>query len=178
MEGFTGNSFEYAIDPADTDKIFTGDLVNLASGYAQEATQGGTIGSLNDFAVLGVFTGCRYVASDGSYTFRNYWDGAAGKTNAFAMVAIPVNSLFHIKGAVGQTYTQADIGVRKGVLYNAGSTKFGDSRVTLGAAGATVATGPLFVHGLAKLPGNSFSSAEPIFEVSVVRQLGFGSTPV
>jgi len=175
MEGYSGNLFEYPINPANTSPIFTGDVVALSAGFVREATLGGTVASQNDFPILGVFAGCRYVDTDGSYVFKNQWNGAPGRSEIFGHIAIPPVGLFFIRGAAGQVYTQAHIGVRKGVLWNAGSVKYGDSRLTLGAAGANVATGPLFVHRLAQLPGNNFNSPEPIFEVSVIRQQGLGT---
>jgi hypothetical protein len=174
MEGYSGNLFEYPISPANTSPIFTGDVVALSAGFVREATLGGTADQ-NNIGILGVFAGCRYVDDDGSYVFKNQWNGGAGRSEIFGHIAIPPVGLFFIRGAAGQVYTQADIGVRKGVLWNAGSVKYGDSRLTLGAAGANVATGPLFVHRLAQLPGNTFASPEPIFEVSVIRQQGLGT---
>lgn len=174
MEGYSGNLFEYPISPANTSPIFTGDVVALNAGFVREATLGGTAAQ-NDIPILGVFAGCRYIDDDGSYVFKNQWNGGAGRSEIFGHIAIPPVGLFFIRGAAGQVYTQADIGTRKGVLWNAGSVKYGDSRLTLGAAGASVATGPLFVHRLAQLPGNTFASPEPIFEVSIIRQQGLGT---
>ena len=169
-DGYAGGLKEMLIDPADTNPIFTGDPVALTAGYVEEATGAA---SNNDFSIYGVFMGCRYVDADGSYVFKNRWDGGAGRTEIKAHVAIPMNGTFLIKGTTGQVYTQADIGVRKGVVYAAGSTQSGDSRISLGAAGATVATGPLMVQGLAELPGNSFAIDEPVFLCTVVRQSAF-----
>jgi hypothetical protein len=176
MEGYTGNLIEFDVDPANTDPIFTGDVVTFAGGFVQEATEGGTIASQNDFSILGVFMGCRFVDADGGFEFKNQWNGGAGRSDIKATVAVPAHGMFWIKGQAGATYTQADIGTRKGVLYNVGSTQYGDSRMTLGAPGASVATGPLIVHRLAPLPGNTFASDEPIFEVSVARSAGYGTT--
>lgn len=166
-EGYSGNLTEFSISPSNTGAIYTGDIVLLGSnGFIDEASGRS---SSNDFSTTGVFMGVRYQGSDGSYVFRNYWDGGVGRSNIVASVALPINGLFYIKGTAGQTYTQADIGTRKGIVYAAGNAQYGDSRISLGAAGATVATGPLYVHRLAPLPGNTFASAEPVFEVSVVR---------
>lgn len=168
MEGFSGNLNEFPIDPTNANSIFTGDPVILNAGFVEEATGGA---GNNDFDIVGVFMGCRFVGVDGSYEFRNHWDGGAGREQIFAHVAMPPHSLFHIRGA-GGGYTQADIGTRKGMVYNAGSTIYGDSRSSLGAAGASVATGPLLVHRLVDLPGNTFDLDDPVFEVSIVRDQG------
>lgn len=169
MEGITGNLNDFAIDPANTNPIFTGDPVLIgATGFAQEATGGA---NNNDFDIWGVFMGCSYVDAEGSIRFRHFWNGVAGSTEVRAHVAMPPHSVFYIKGTAGTTYTRAGtVGKRFGVVYAAGSTLYGDSRISLGTA--TAATGPLVVHRLADLPGNTFDIDEPVFEVSVVRQQG------
>ena len=169
MEGYFGNQTEYDISPANTGAIFAGDLVRLNGGFIVEAT-----GAANndDFSPLGVFLGCRYVASDGSFEYKRFWDGGAGRTDIRAMVAVPDGVTFLIKGNPGGTYTQANtIGARFGVTYAAGSTVYGDSRVRLGTASA--GTGPLLVHRLVDAPRNAFGVSEPLFEVTFARTQGF-----
>ena len=170
MEGITGNLNEFDIDPSNTNPIFTGDVVNLgATGYVKEAAGAA---ANDDFNILGVFMGCRFVNASGDYEFKSFWDGAAGKTRCVAHVALPSGATFLIRGKAGVAYTRATvIGKRFGVHYVAGSTMYGDSRVTLGAA--TAATGPLLVHRVIDLPKNSFAENEPWFEVAIVRSQGF-----
>ena len=169
MEGFTGNLNEYLIDPANTNPIFTNDLVALsAGGYLQEATGAS---DNNDFDLIGVFAGCHYVDAEGGVKFRQVWSGEAGASEIKAQVAGVPHSRFYIKGDAATDYTLANtVGKRFGVKYAAGTTMYGESRLTLGAA--VSATGPLFVHRLAPLPDNSWDSDEPIFEVGVVRYQG------
>lgn len=167
-DGYVGNQIEYDIGPSNANPIFTGDLVALSGGLIVEAT-----GAANnaDFSPLGVFRGCRYVDSDGSFVFKPFWDGGAGRTNIKAMVAIPAGATFLIKGNPSGNYTQASIGARFGVTYAAGSTVYGDSRIRLAAAPA--ATGPLLVQRLVDAPYNSFDANEPLFEVVFARTQGF-----
>jgi catechol 2,3-dioxygenase-like lactoylglutathione lyase family enzyme len=166
MEGYTGNLNEFAISPANPGKIFTGDLVKLAGGFIDEASGRATGGA---FIPCGVFMGCKFVDSDGSIRFRQFWDGAAGRTNILADVAQPPHGIFYIRGAAGTTYAAATtVGARYGIAYAAGSPMYGDSRVTLGAA--VIATGPLIVHRLAPLPDNKWGNGMPIFEVSMIQQ--------
>jgi hypothetical protein len=169
-EGFTGNTAEYEIDPANTGSIFTGDPVLLdGNGWIVEATGGA---ANNDFNILGVFVGVRYVDSDGSYKYRQYWNGGSGRSQIKAMVALPPVGMFAIRGNAGTNYTRAGTaGKRFGMNYFAGSTQYGDSRSTLAAA--TAATGPLLVHGLADLPGNVYGTGAPTFVCSVARPQGF-----
>lgn len=166
MEGSTGNLHEFAIDPANTNPIFHGDLVALNGGYVEEAT--GAADS-DDFDVLGVFAGCKFAEADGSFKWEHHWSGGAGRTNVMALVALPEGATWLIKGDDAGGYTQADVGTRKGVLYAAGDAMLGDSRITLGAAGATVATGPLMVHKMVDIPAGKMAPDETWFEVSVVR---------
>lgn len=170
MEGYTGNLNTFPIDPGNTNPIFTGDPVAMAAtGFTEEAT--GAADS-DDFDIWGIFMGCQYVDSDGSIEFRQHWDGGAGRENIMAHIAQPPHGIFHIRGKAGTTYTQAGtIGKRFGVSYVAGSTKTGDSAITLGAA--TAATGPLIVHRLADLPNNDWSADMPVFEVSIARPAGY-----
>lgn len=169
-DGFTGNQIEFDISPSNTGAIYAGDLVRLNAGFLVEAT-GAT--NNNDFSPLGVFLGCRYVDSSGSFKFKRFWDGVAGRTNIKAMVAVPEGATFLIKGTAGATYTQANtIGARFGVNYTAGSSVYGDSRVRLGST-AAASTGPLLVHRLVDAPRNSFTATEPLFEVVFARKQGF-----
>lgn len=170
-DGFTGNQSEFPIAANNTGVIFSGDLVRLASGVLVEAS-----GAANndDFSPLGVFLGCRYVAADGSYVFKRYWDGVAGRTNIVGIVGIPDGATFLIKGSSLGTYTQASVGSRFGVNYAAGSVAYGDSRVRLGAAAAN-STGPLRLLRLVDAPFNAFDRPEPLFEVVFARSQGFAA---
>lgn len=170
-DGFVGNANEFPIAANTAHAIYAGDLVALSSGFIVEAT--GRANN-NDFSPLGVFLGCRYVDADGSFKFKRYWDGVAGRTDIRAMVALPEGATFLIKGDPGGTYTQANIGSRFGVTYTAGSPVYGDSRVRLGAA-AAASTGPLRLHRLVEAPYNAFTRPEPLFEVSFARSQGFAA---
>jgi hypothetical protein len=166
-----GNQSEYPIAANNANPIFAGDLVRLNGGFIVEAT-----GAANndDFSPLGVFMGCRYVEPNGDFTFKRFWDGGSGRSNIVAMVAIPEQTTFLIKGNPEGTYTQANIGSRYGVNYVAGSTVYGDSRVRLGAAAAN-STGPLRLLRLVDAPFNAFNRPEPLFEVVFARSQGFAT---
>jgi len=170
-EGFVGNQIEFPISPSNTAPIFTGDPVRLSSGFIVEAT-----GAANnvDFTPLGVFQGCVYTKADGTQEYAKYWDGAAGRTNIRALVAMPNGATFLIKGS-SALLTQANIGSRYGIAYTAGSTIYGDSRSRLSAASG--ASAPFLLHRLVDAPFNAFTNAEPLFEVSFIRTQ-FGSALV
>lgn len=167
MEGFSGNLQEFRINPANSGSIYKGDVVTLTSGWVVEATGGA---DNSDFDILGVFYGCQYVDSDGSFEFMPSWNGGAGRSLIKAQIAMPSHSLFWVKGLAGTVYTQAAFGGRFGIDYTAGSHVYGRSGVCLTAAAA--ATGPLRVHRLAPIPGNVIGQDQPIFECSIVRPLG------
>ena len=170
-DGFVGNQSEFPINPATSNPIFRGDLVRLDGGFVIEASGGA---DSNDFSPLGIFLGCRYVAPDGSYEFKAFWDGSAGRSDVQALVAIPEGASFLIKGAPAGSYSQANIGNRFGINYVAGSTVYGDSRVRLGASAAN-STGPLRLLRLVEAPYNSFDRDEPLFEVVFARSQGFAT---
>lgn len=163
MEGYTGNTNEFLIDPTYADTIYTGDVVVLNGGYVEEAS-GNTAGAITG-PILGVFNGCRYIDAEGGYEFRNQWDGGAGRSEIYAMIAMPPHQNFHAK--LSAPGSAADVGTRRGLVYAAGSPQYGDSRVLVGAVAAT---GPVVIQRLANLPGNSWASAQPIVEVSIVAQ--------
>lgn len=174
MEGSTGNTAEFNIAVGYTGVIARGDVVRLNAGYLEEASGHAD----NDaFDILGVFNGCQYIDSDGSLKFKQVWDGGAGRTDIRAQVLMPGHTLFHIKGRTGTTYNiAATIGARFGIDWAAANTMFGESRIQLGAAAN--AAGPLMVHRLVPLPGgNPIGGAEPVFEVSIVRQQLTGTVP-
>lgn len=163
MEGYSGGLTEYNISPANTNAIFTGDPVVLSGGFIVAATNAAT-------AILGIFMGCRYVDNDGSFKFRNQWDGVAGRSDVRASIAIPPHGLCWIKGVAGTNFQPAtSVGATHPFTIVAGNTQYGDSRWTLAAPGA----GPVIVHRLVDIPGNAWGTGEPILEVSVNLQAGF-----
>lgn len=171
MEGSTGNLHDYEINPANTAPIYRGDLVRLNGGFVQEAS-GGV--SSADFDILGVFWGCKFVDGNGGFNFEHMWDGRTGAKNIQAQVAVmPAGATLLVRGQdAPATYTAADVGTRKGITYAAGIAATGQSRVSLGAPGASVATGPLRVLRQVDLPdGVPDAALGPWFEVSVVRSV-------
>jgi len=152
-----GGIQEYMIDPANATPIFFGDPVRIAGGYIVACGVGEDM--------IGVFQGCQYVAQDGSYKFKNYWTGESGASDIKAAVAGYEGSRFYIElDSTEGNATQAMIGTRRNVVANSGSTVYGDSGYTLGAADAA---GTLFVNQLADLPGNDLGKPGVIFEVTV-----------
>jgi len=169
MEGSTGNLHEFLINPADTDKIHTGDPVILNAGYIESFAAGAVTNS----DVLGIFAGCRYVEADGSIKYASYWDGGAGRTDVKAQVIVPNNgqSLLAELGVAGATaFTQAMVGRRVGFTAAAGNDATGQSGAYV-TNGAAVATGPFVIWGLADIPEHNVTRV--YVEVGLARpQLG------
>ena len=167
---------EYPNATTYTGVIAVGDLVSLSSGniVLTEATPG-NIGETD--LPFGVFAGCRYEAG-GEYEFRDYFDGLAGKTNIKATVLPLAGRLWKIRGASSVTWTAADVGTVRNLIYAAPATgRFASSRITLGAANVN---GHAMIHGLWSEPGNGYTAAgvtEPVFLVEIVRTQGGLSVP-
>lgn len=161
MEGSTGNQRRFPINPSNTGKIFTGDFVKLTSGLIVEASGGA---NNVDFDLLGIFMGCEFIDADGSKRFERHWSGASGRSECWATVSVPVGSTILIPAIAANNYTAADVGRRKGIVYEEGNEKTGRSGITLSAAGtAGNTTGPLIFLGNADIPG------ENLIECSIVR---------
>lgn len=163
MEGFTGNTSNYPISTSNTNPIFVGDPVVLSGGYCQAATSASA-------AILGVFmgwedTGVTTPYGSKSKNYSRHWSATSGASanKPMAKVAIPPNGMFWIYGDGPMTAT-ASIGAAHAFTIAAGNTQFGDSRWSLAA---TPAAGPVIVHRLVEQPGNAWSSATPLVEVSV-----------
>jgi hypothetical protein len=175
---------EYPISPSYTGIMAAGDPVRLVSGFLQAVTN--TAGNFPDTDVIGVFVGCRYVEADGDTEFTKRWDGVAGRTDIFAHVVPAAGRRFYIKGSSSVTWTAADIGTSRRLIFAASSAALKESRVTLGAVGVP-ATAPLtgdnghaFIHALASIPGNGYTAdgvTEPIFEVTLTRVQGGLAVP-
>lgn len=182
MEGFTANTAEFSIDPANTNPIFFGDPVQLSATGNVEQHDGTAL------PVLGTFAGWRnggdvddelyanQVGQLGGRTipFAQWWTGAAQPADTIptAIVNLPPMSMFHIYGDTTvdwSTVGPTSAGTRVIMVANAGDTRTGDSRY---AAGAVDPAGPLQIHRLVPMPGNSWANAEPLIEVVVVAQQG------
>lgn len=179
--GFTAELTDYPIATSYTGKIAQGDLVRLVSGYIQEAS-GNAAGNFADTDVIGVFAGCQYSNVDG-YHFTNYFDGVAGKTDITASIIPAYGRRFYIKGSSGVTWTAADVGTSRKLIWATPNATYRESRVTLGAAAVVSGVsnnGHAFIHALAPLPRNGYTAAgvtEPVFEVTLSRIQGGLAVP-
>ena len=141
----------YNIASAYGTDIFTGDAVLLTSGVLN-------IGAHDSATLLGIFAGCKYVASDGSPVFSPYWPASTatnGSQDVTAYVYDGPMIAYRVQTDTGTAYVDV---THKGTsvdieLDHAGSTRTGQSgmELDLGDTGQT----QFFVLGLIDEVGNA-----------------------
>ena len=137
---YNGATRQYKIQSGNTDVIFNGDVVALATdGYIDRGVFDDAI------AAVGVFVGCSYTDADMGLVFKNYYPGAVTASDIVAYVVDDPNVLFKmavVDDAGAMSYvTQAAIGANAGTEEGAsanGSTATGKSNGGLDSS--TVAT--------------------------------------
>lgn len=136
---WTGATNPYQITNTYATALFRGDPVTLLSD--------GTLGvGVAGAAIIGVFWGCKYVASDGTPKFANYWPGNPGVLTGSSVEALVIddpNTVFTVQetdasGAAGTPIALADRGLNINFLYTAGSTATGQSAVSINNASEAV----------------------------------------
>lgn len=119
--GTPGRLTEYPIGTAYGTSIGDGDLVSInASGVLILCTA--------STQPIGVFKGCRYVASDGSYVFKRNWVASTAEksgTTIYGLVEDDPGAIYEVQ--CDTSITQADVGqfanlVPSAVDANGGST--------------------------------------------------------
>lgn len=135
----------YTIPSGAAYDLFLGDLVRLT----------GTGRDIEDAAatetVLGVFAGCRYVASNGDVVWAKQWVNGtvtSGTVDAVAFVYTDPNIVYR---AQCTTIAEGDVGQAADLLATAGDAATGISNHEVNGA-AYGATGQVLVIGLAKEP--------------------------
>lgn len=130
---YSGAVREYKIQSGNTDVIFNGDVVALATdGYIDRE-------DLDDAIVgVGIFVGCRYTDPTYGLTFRNYYPGAVVASDIVAYVVDDPNVLFKaavvndsgVMSYVTQAAVGANIGAQEGASAD-GNTATGKSNAGL-----------------------------------------------
>ena len=154
----TGGFEEYPIDPSYGTSIFNGDIVRLTDDYgvvrnlaAEVPTPliltAGPVVTLPTNVALGVFVGCRYVDTNGTPQFAQYYPGSG--TEAFAYVETDPNAVFRINST--DEWAEADLGnnVNPAIAdgASAGSTSTGNSLTNV-TSNDDVADGALRIVGV------------------------------
>jgi len=131
--------------------VFTGDFVKLvAAGYIEAAAAGERI--------LGVFAGCKYLASNGEVVFKRYWPASTATLNdgdVTAYVYDDPNIVFAIQSAGSTVF--ADIGNLGNHVAGTGSTSTGQSAFEINGTTGTGTAG-LRVLGLYNEPKNAYGT--------------------
>jgi len=135
----SGGFTEYPILDNYATAIFAGDfMVRGTDGYVVEAGASPS-GASAATSTIGVAVGFRYVGSDGTPVWSQYYDGNAANTEAFAYVADDPNQLFVVQGdGVGATTDQDDLGMNAPVILTAGSTSTGNSGTVMDSSSAAI----------------------------------------
>ena len=173
----TGGFEEYPIDPEYSIQIFNGDIVRLTDDYGvirstvdEEPdplilTDGPTI-TMPANQALGIFVGCRYVDTNGTPQFAQYYPGSG--TEAFAYVVTDPNAVFRIHS--DDEWAEADLGnnVNPVIVANAtpgGSTSTGNSSTQV-TSNNDVADGCLRIVGVIR-DGSSITASTDTCELLV-----------
>jgi len=161
MSGNAPRTNKYTIASELAENIFKGDLVIvIAAGTLTPHTATET----NN---IGVFDGCSYTASDGSYVYSEYWPSGTTATDIIAYVYDDPYTVFKVQSA--GTTAQTNIGNCADVVAGAGSTITGQSGFeTSGTMAAGIATCKILA--LHETPDNAFG-ANAVMEVLINEHL-------
>jgi|TARA_R110002094_G_scaffold147232_2_gene136313 hypothetical protein len=161
MSGNAPRTNKYTIASELAENIFKGDLVIvIAAGTLTPHTATET----NN---IGVFDGCSYTASDGSYVYSEYWPSGTTATDIIAYVYDDPYTVFKVQSA--GTTAQTNIGNCADVVAGAGSTITGQSGFeTSGTMAAGIATCKILA--LHETPDNAFG-ANAVMEVTINEHL-------
>ena len=161
MSGNAPRTNKYTIASELAENIFKGALVIvIAAGTLTPHTATET----NN---IGVFDGCSYTASDGSYVYSEYWPSGTTATDIIAYVYDDPYTVFKVQSA--GTTAQTNIGNCADVVAGAGSTITGQSGFEIsGTMAAGIATCKILA--LHETPDNAFG-ANAVMEVTINEHL-------
>jgi len=157
MSGNAMRTNKYTITSTLAENIFRGDLCILT---ADGVLTPHTATEVNN---IGVFAGCSYTASDGSYVYSDYWPTGTTATNIIAYVYDDPYIVYKVQsdGSPAQT----DIGACADVVAGTGSTTTGQSAFELNSSMAA-GTATAKIIALWDAPENSFG-ANAVVEVLI-----------
>jgi len=161
MSGNAPRTNKYTIASGLAENIFKGDMVIVVAA--------GTITphTATETNNIGVFDGCSYTASDGSYVYSEYWPSGTVATDIIAYVYDDPYTVFKAQSA--GTPAQTNIMNCCDVVAGAGSTLTGQSGFELsGTMAAGIAS--CKIVALYDAPDNAFG-ANAIMEVTINEHL-------
>jgi len=148
MSGNVPRANKYTIASGLAENIFTGDLCIIdANGQVTPHTA-------TEVNNIGVFAGCSYTASDGSYVYSQYWPTGTTATNIIAYIYDDPYTVYKIQSA--GTPAQTNIGNCADVVAGSGSTTTGQSGFSLNGTMSN-GTATCKIIGLWESPDNSMA---------------------
>jgi len=162
---YNGQIRKYKISGNSTNTIFTGDLVSY------DGTNAGCVvreAGTSTSKPLGVFMGCEFTNPSTSQLVQSPFWPNNGATDAYAFVADNPFLVMQVQsaGSVALTNYNKNVAIS---TYAAGDTKYGISKVTVGASPATTGSLPLriigFVNGPDSAPGDLYTDLLVTFNI-------------
>ena len=161
MSGYAPRANKYTITSGLAENIFNGDAVIMAAdGTIQPA-------AATETNILGVFGGCSYTASDGSYVYSEYWPTGTTATDIIAYVYDDPYIVFKVQSAGSPA--QTNIGNCADIVAGAGSTTTGQSGFEISGTMAA-GTAQCKILAIYDSPENSFGT-NAVMEVLINEHL-------
>mgnify|MGYP003663549879 FL=1 len=157
MSGNAPRTNKYTCASELAENIFKGDLcIIIATGLITPHTA-------TEVNNIGVFDGCSYTASDGSYVYSEYWPTGTTATDIILYIYDDPYTVFKVQSA--GTTAQTNIGNCADVVAGAGSTTTGQSGFELSGTMAA-GTATCKIMALYDAPENTFG-ANAVMEVLI-----------
>jgi|TARA_B110000285_G_C15081056_1_gene593527 hypothetical protein len=157
MSGNAPRTNKYTCASELAENIFKGDLcIIIATGLITPHTA-------TEVNNIGVFDGCSYTASDGSYVYSEYWPTGTTATDIILYIYDDPYTVFKVQSA--GTTAQTNIGNCADVVAGAGSTITGQSGFELSGTMAA-GTATCKIMALYDAPENTFG-ANAVMEVLI-----------
>jgi hypothetical protein len=157
MSGNAPRTNKYTCASGLAENIFKGDLcIIIATGLITPHTA-------TEVNNIGVFDGCSYTASDGSYVYSEYWPTGTTATDIILYIYDDPYTVFKVQSA--GTTAQTNIGNCADVVAGAGSTTTGQSGFELSGTMAA-GTATCKIMALYDAPENTFG-ANAVMEVLI-----------
>ena len=161
MSGYAPRANKYTIGSGYATSIFNGDMVVLAAdGEIEQA-------AATDTNNVGVFAGCSYTASDGSYVYNERWPASTVATDIIAYVYDDPYIVYKAQSA--GTTAQTNIGNCADIVVGTGSTITNQSAMEISGTMAA-GTATCKILGLYDSPDNAFGT-NAIMEVLINEHL-------
>ena len=161
MSGNAPRTNKYTCATGLAENIFKGDLcIVIATGLI-------TPHSATEVNNIGVFDGCSYTASDGSYVYSEYWPTGTTATDIILYIYDDPYTVFKVQSA--GTPAQTNIGNCADVVAGAGSTTTGQSGFEISGTMAA-GTATCKIIALYDAPENTFA-ANAVMEVLINEHL-------